>query len=347
MEKKNSYDTTYESFTNNFKLGIFRTYYHIISNQCKMNLFYLLFMFIDALQITSLILFNITYSTYSQSYYSFIQNLITVVRQLITLYKPNDLKMSILVLYMTFVFFLIQIFTILYYTKNKICNKTKRNFFEELYFKFLLILNIFYHSFLQIPLFVTFFSKFQCATLNNNTSVMINFPQYNCDSILYYINITISSINIILFLFISLINCHFFFDNRPVSSLPWSGPKNKLPLYTLCFKFVLAFFYTFEFSSVQFYFKNALVILAALYIGIYKLILPLYNDRIVYHFDLYLKGIYIFISFIGIINKLTETIYSNSIVIIIFVSSLFMAGFLLTISLKIQEYYKYNNVPLY
>ena len=49
-----------------------------------------------------------------------------------------------------------------------------------------------------------------------------------------------------LFLLLVLLNCMFLNDNRPISVLPWSGPKNYIQFCYTTLKLVLSVFYVFS-----------------------------------------------------------------------------------------------------
>ena len=340
---KNIDETSIETLISYIKCSIFRTYYQIISNQFKMKLFFILFLILDALQNMSLILFNISLSNYSQSNYSQTVNLISIVRQLVTLYKSNDFISGCVCLYTTFLFLIIQIGTLFYYAGNDICYKTKKNFMKQLFFKILLILNIFYQTIFMIPIFTTILSMFQCQS-TKSSFVMINYNEIVCNSTIFYINIVIASLTFLLFLFISLINAVFLNDNIPVSNIPWSAPKSHVALISVAFKLVLSFFYTFEFGTIQYYFKNIIVIGLTILLGVNKIYIPLYHIKIVFDFNVFFKGMLIFMSLISFINTLLSTNYTNEIVIVIIITSIFFGGLFLAVSFKIKEYYTYTNV---
>ena len=345
MDKKNLEETTCESYISFIKCSIFKTYYLIISSQFKMKLLFIFFLILDALQIITLILFDISLCNLYQNKYPQIQSLISLLSRLVTLYSPNDFISASVCLYVTLLFLMIQYAIFIYYSKNNISYKIEKNLFKQIMFKILLILNIFYQSIFMIPIFITIFSMFQCMTMNDQSNQMLNFSNIACNSTIYYINLVIGSVTLLFFVLISLINTVFLNDNRPLSKIPLCFHDNFfIDLIPIVLKLILSLFYSFSFVSIQYYIKIILVIVLTILQGGYKMYLPIYNSKIMFYFSMFFQGKFIFISLISFINYLIKTQYTNELVIVIFITSIFFGGLFLFVSLKIKNFYKYQNV---
>ena len=344
MENKNSYETTLEKFQSTIKLSLFQTYYKLISNQFEFRFIYIVFLCFEALSNIILIVFNMTYSDISQNVYSDVQYYLKVFRIFLLLYPYNNYVCAFVFLLIFLVLFLIQLFTFLFHYRNDSNINKQTNYFKNMFFKFLLVLNLLYVKVLFYPIMITVLSMIQLTTNTGNSVVYLNYPNQLYTPLNYILNIIISSLVLILYFSLMISNLILFNDNRPITTLPSANPNNTINIFYLFFKFFLCFFYIFNFGSSQFYFKIILFILTLVLIKAYRFWNPIYHQKIIFNVSVYLGGKQLYFAIISCINWYTNLVYSLDNLLLLFITSICFGLLSLNIVFKIQNFYKYQNV---
>lgn len=327
----------------NFKTSISRLYYNIISSQFSMDVFYILLLFIEAIQINGLIMFHIFYSN-TQSNYTAIKTIIDVLKIIYTLYPPGNMLVSSIIMYILIIILLSKFILFIYFTRNDINYKTTQRYMVILILRFYLCLGMLLQTVLTTPLMITFFSFFQCQTNTDSVSVLMNYNTNQCSTVSYYINISISVIGIITFGIIILFNSIYLHDNRPISKLPWTSPCSAMPFTVLSIKLVLSFFYVFQFTGIYLDIKASVVLILTIILIIMRFFNTFSYNRLVFKFIVLFQGSFCFNSLFSLINKYLLTVFSIQAVILQFITSLIFGYLLVNIMNNIEEHYLHKNV---
>jgi hypothetical protein len=308
MENKQNLleETSFEKIKRNIKKSIFKFYYNLLTTQFSMTPFYIILLIIEAIQINSIVSLNIGLTKQDETIHSKLTDLIKFLRVIVMFYLPNYHIIASVIMYIFCLLLIIQIVVINYYKNREIDYKNPKKYIFIILLRIVLVLNICYQTIFSLPLFITFFSFFQCSTVNSATN-LTNYSDVGCSSMLYYINISISGLSIALFLFITICNCIFLNDNQLASKIPWSGPYNRLHLYRAGLKIMLAFFYTFQFSSPFIELKVYFTSVVTLIIIIIRLISIVSHYKNVFLFNVLLEGSFLFNSALAIVQNYYKT----------------------------------------
>ena len=343
MDKNQTYyeESNVERFGRNLKNAIFKAYYNIISNQFQMQIIYLLLVLVEAIQILTIISFNISKNQDSTSYptnFSQINDILPILQIILIFYPNKEFLTSSIIMYVVLFLLMIQYGFFIYYFNNDIDIKKPKKFFTVLLMRIFLILNILFQKLLTIPILVTCLSFFQCTKVAVS-STLINFPTTTCENEWYYVNVCISFFVLVMFLLLVFLNCMFLNDSRPISVLPWSGPKNHIQFCYVSLKVILSVFYVFN-SSRPFYDIKIFVILViiAVIIGC-RVFNPLYHHNGPLSLEVIMEGTFLFVSILAIINYYINISYDIVTVISQIVIGFIFGYALLNIVNQVKDYY--------
>ena len=217
MDKNQTYyeESALERFGRNLKNAIFKAYYNIISNQFQMQIIYLMLVLVEAVQILTIISFNISKSQTINTYsliFTPLKEILHILQIILLIYPNDEFLTASIIMYIILLLLLIQYGFFIYYYNNAIDIKKPKKFFTVLLMRIFLVMNILFQKVLTIPILVTCLSMFQCNTSN----MLVNFPQTVCGDAWYYVNACISFFVLVMFLLLVLLNCMFLNDNRPI-----------------------------------------------------------------------------------------------------------------------------------
>jgi hypothetical protein len=341
-----------EIFYKKLKCSIFISYYNMLSRQFRMNVLYILMLFICSLQITGLAIFHITYEKIPTNAYSNVLDLVSLVRIVVLLYPNGNFIYANIMLYTTFAILMLHLAIFMYYfyyndpkiVKIK-AEKSKRQNLIDFFFLLILLINILIETIFIIPIFVTLFSLIQCSTVNN-LSFMVNYPSTLCYTKHYYSNIIIASVCFIIYVIILVLNVMFLTDNRPVSDLPTSGLNKISKITNILLNVTLAFCFSFDIGNLIYNFKVFLTIILIVITIIYYGITPLFHQKLVFKFRIFFEGSYLFNSVFSLIHFYLKTVYNIEIIIVQIFTSIVFGLLIVKIIEKIQFYYTYRKVNL-
>ena len=234
---------------------------------------YIILLLIDYFQIYSLILFNITYTQYTNTYPQQVHSFISGIRRSLILHPYHNIKYSTticIILFSLLVFQLLFIFICgIIFKSNSKCRCIRNTSYFILY-----CLQLFYMHFLTIPIFITLMSFYQCKD-----GIMLNYPTQSCKSNKYFEDVIFGSLCFILYAIVLWLNECFLKCKNPNSYKPFANPQNdyKYPIYTL--KLLLSFF--FIYSPHQNTIKVILVLLCSIIVFIYRLFYTNYYNQII------------------------------------------------------------------
>lgn len=90
---------------------------------------------------------------------------------------------------------------------------------------------------LSLPFFNVFIFGFNCKA---NISAFANLE---CYSGLHILHMVFSGINLMIWLFFTVLFILFFSEYNPISNIPFAGPLSKINLYKFSLKMFLVFFF--------------------------------------------------------------------------------------------------------
>ena len=347
MEKKNFEESSMNIFKNLLKNSIFITYYNIISRQFSMNIFYIALQLVSTIQIAAILICHISYNNNPLSISNYPSDLISFAKNIVLLYPNGNFVFANIILYLILAFLILQFSIFFFYffnnnTKILKGENTKKHSFNDLFFSFILIINLFQQTLLAIPIFITLFSFFQC----NSNSTFNSYYLQICYTNYHYFIISISSLCLFLYLVIIILNIMFLNDNRPVSKLPSSGSSKITRINKTLLNLILSFCFTFNFGNILLNFKVILMNLILMTETFNLIISPLYHQKIVFKFSVFFNGNLVFISIFSLINFYSNTVYNIQIIAVIILSSISFGLFFLMLIEKFQIYYAYRQVIL-
>ena len=198
----------------------------------------------------------------------------------------------------------------IFYYNNEIDIKKPKKFFTMMLMRIFLMLNILFQKVLTIPIMVTCLSMFQCSTdVKTSQSMLTNYPTLSCSDPWFYVNACLAFFTLTLFLLLVFLNCMFLNDNRPISVLPWSGPKNPIQFVYVSLKIVLSVFYVF--SAIRPYYDIKIFIILAVIAVIIgcRIWNPLYHQSTPFCLEVIMEGMFLFVAILAIINYYISLVF--------------------------------------
>ena len=268
-------ETFKEKLIRKLKQSIFNTFYYLLPVSMFSRVLYGFLITIEFFQIYTLTIFQISYHDELNTYYNkenkfyHIRYPIKILRLLLVLYKEHNFTFSIILLYLSFIFMISHFIIFIYfYVKEHPKKKHLLNLISVLFFKIMFFFDVCLMTVLHIPLYIIFFSMIQCK--NNNLK---NYPNESCNNWLYYFNLIISSLNILMLSLLGLLICYFLNENQLIPKVPWNNSFNIIKTIFYFKKIFLVSFYVFEFKH---HYKIKVIIISVL--SIFGSILRLYNN---------------------------------------------------------------------
>ena len=246
-------ETTKERLYRLTRNSLFHTYYMLLSSKFPSTFLYVILLIIEFIHSITLLSFNFNYADMldnlsANESVKEISYIVKILLKLTVCFLQNTTYHFISVLYISVLFILIHISMFFYYQGHFDSKRTNRYFITDLFIKIIFYLDMFIITFLTVPLYIVYFSFFQCS--NDKRNVMI-IPDLTCGNIFYYVNYSLSIFTLIFMTVIGLLNCLFLNNNQPNDTfikLPWSNTFNFVRCFCYCEKILLCAFYVFDFK---------------------------------------------------------------------------------------------------
>ena len=360
------------------KVSLFfiKPYFELLGLDININLLYILFLTFEALQINSLIIFDIKLSskyeasnipnntilTYYKNYYTSLNSIIKATK-LINSFQGNQNNINTpIILICLFITYVVLNFFIYFYFLKKDNYKTNRE--ANLFIKTTLILlylsHIIVFKILFTPIIVNVLSLIQYKLIQIKVTdnsflqqlVFLNYENRNINNTIFII--VLSSVVLTLLLFQSIITLFYFNETKPKSKLPWGSKFNYIPYLICLIKINLSIFYVFfdaniienydsNFITYNNYIKNFILIGLNLALIVVRGFNTIMNNYTVFFFTVIYEGSFIFNSVISLVNKYAEINLFPETLAVQFIASLFFGLLILNIIDKYHQDIK-NNV---
>lgn len=212
-------------------------YFRLTHLQLNIRIPYILLMIIDYLQITNLILFDLTYSKPSKYTTTSIDKFISNIKHIFLFYPSHNFTFARVI---CFVFLSLLIMNIIFTFLTTFIPSTKHNLFLTCLYSFILILQIIHRNGISIPLIITLMSFYQCEN-----GKVANYLEITCKSRQHSTMIVCSTFAIVFLICIMILNSLYLHNMNPRSKLPFSAAHIERKYLNFLLKIIISSFYVF------------------------------------------------------------------------------------------------------
>lgn len=295
----------------NLKNALFQSYFKILSRQLKINSLYIILLAYEAIQMNTMITFNIHYNFNSSN--QTLENsetntngLLAILKTMLTFNSStNNYLVSIAFIYTFLSIMILLLSTVVYNFFNNINYKEPKQFLSTLFLSFNFIYKVLSSKVLIIPLLNICLSMFECSTdATTGISFLKNYSiNETCTGLHYSINLVVSILLIILVIIDYSISCILLNETKPTSKVPWASRSNNSEYVLLLMKMILCVFYVFDFGIIGTHIKVFVVFVTAAILVVFRFLNIVMLNYYSYLAITVFEGSFLFNATIAIVNK--------------------------------------------